>query len=169
MDSSDSRDWHDPALFTSTGKTLPSVLRQASQVVLEVKNPPSSAGEMRHGFYPWVGKIPWRRAWQPIPIFLPGKSHEQRSLAGYSPQGRAESDTTEATEHTCIQSSGRNEGGGSWAGPCVPGSLLQGSPSHSLLCFPVAGCQRLWLYPMQQRSHVSPQVLCWHSHRNLGI
>ena len=40
-----------------------------------------------HRFYPWVRKIPWRRKWQPIPIFLPGKFHGQRSLAGYSPQG----------------------------------------------------------------------------------
>ena len=37
------------------------------------------------GFDPWVGKIPWRRAWQPTPVFLPGESHGQRSLAGYSP------------------------------------------------------------------------------------
>ena len=36
----------------------------------------------RHGFDPWVGKIPWRRKWQPIPIFFPGKSHGQRSLMG---------------------------------------------------------------------------------------
>ena len=42
----------------------------------------------RHGFEPWVGKIPWRRAWQPTPVFLPGESHGQRSLAGYSPWGR---------------------------------------------------------------------------------
>ena len=34
---------------------------------------------------PWVGKIPWRRAWQPTPIFLPGELHGQRSLVGYSP------------------------------------------------------------------------------------
>ena len=39
----------------------------------------------RRGFHPWVGKIPWRRKWQPIPVILPGKSHGQRSLAGYSP------------------------------------------------------------------------------------
>ena len=39
-------------------------------------------------FNPWVRKIPWRRAWQPTPVFLPGESHGQRSLAGYSPQGR---------------------------------------------------------------------------------
>ena len=37
------------------------------------------------GFKSKVGKIPWRRAWQPTPVFLPGKSHGQRSLAGYSP------------------------------------------------------------------------------------
>ena len=37
------------------------------------------------GFDPWVRKIPWRRKWQPTPVFLPGKSHGQRSLAGYSP------------------------------------------------------------------------------------
>ena len=36
-------------------------------------------------FDPWVVKIPWRRAWQSIPVFLPGESYEQRSLAGYSP------------------------------------------------------------------------------------
>ena len=40
----------------------------------------------RHGFDPWVRKILWWRAWQPAPIFLPGESHGQRSLAGYSPQ-----------------------------------------------------------------------------------
>ena len=40
----------------------------------------------RHGLDAWVRKIPWRRAWQPIPIFLPGESHGQRSLASYSPR-----------------------------------------------------------------------------------
>ena len=55
----------------------------------------------RLGFVPWVGKIPQRKAWQPTPIFLPGESHEQRSLVGCSPQGRKESDTTEVTRmHT---------------------------------------------------------------------
>ena len=37
----------------------------------------------RHKFDPWVGKISWRRAWQPTPVFLPGKSHGQRSLEDY--------------------------------------------------------------------------------------
>ena len=45
-------------------------------------------GYKGHGFDPWVRKIPWRRTWQPTPVFLPGESHGQRSLAGYSPQDR---------------------------------------------------------------------------------
>ena len=40
---------------------------------------------LRHGFDPWVGKIPWRRAWQPTPVFLPGNFHGKRSLEGYNP------------------------------------------------------------------------------------
>ena len=42
-------------------------------------------------FNPWVRKIPWRRAWQPTPVFLPGESHGQRSWTGYSPWGHKES------------------------------------------------------------------------------
>ena len=45
-------------------------------------------------FDPWVGKIPWRRAQQPTPVFWPGEFHGQRSLAGYSPWGCKESDRT---------------------------------------------------------------------------
>ena len=46
-------------------------------------------------FNPWVGKIPWRKKWQPSPVFLPRESHGQRSPEGYSPQGHKESDITE--------------------------------------------------------------------------
>ena len=46
-------------------------------------------------FNPWVGKILWRRGWQPTPVILPGESHGQSSLGGYSPWGSKESDTTE--------------------------------------------------------------------------
>ena len=42
------------------------------------------------GFDPWVGKIPWRKKWQPTLVFLPGKLHGQRSLAGYSPRGHSQ-------------------------------------------------------------------------------
>jgi len=51
----------------------------------------------RPGFDPWVRKILWRRKWQPTPIFLPGKSHGQRSLVGYSPWAHKEYDMTEGT------------------------------------------------------------------------
>ena len=48
---------------------------------------------------PWVGKIPWRRKWQPTPVLLPRKSHGQRSLAGYSSLGHKELDTTKQLIH----------------------------------------------------------------------
>ena len=51
----------------------------------------------RHGLDPWVGKTPWKRAWQLTPVFLPRESHGQRSLANYSPWVHTESDMTEAT------------------------------------------------------------------------
>ena len=62
-----------------------------------VKNPP--ARHEPQGTWVWSlsAKILWRRAWQPTPVFSPGASHGQRSLAGYHPQGRKESDMTEAT------------------------------------------------------------------------
>ena len=68
-----------------------------SQVELVVKNQPAKAGDIHktHWFDPWVGKIPWRKAQQPTPVFLPGESHEQRSLAGYGPWGRREACRTE--------------------------------------------------------------------------
>ena len=55
----------------------------------------------RRGFDPWLGRIPWRRKWLSAPVFLPEKFHGQRSLAGYSPWGRKESDKTDrACTHT---------------------------------------------------------------------
>ena len=57
-----------------------------------VKNLPTM---QETGFDSWVGKIPWRREWQPTPLFLPGEFHEQKSLAGYSQWCHKESDTTE--------------------------------------------------------------------------
>ena len=46
-----------------------------------VKNPPANAGDTDS--IPWVWKIPWKREWQPAPVFLPGKPHGERSLVGY--------------------------------------------------------------------------------------
>ena len=65
---------------------------QASLVTQMVKNPPAM---WETGFDPWVKKILWRRAWQPTLLFLPGKFHGQRSLAGYSPWSPKELDTNE--------------------------------------------------------------------------
>ena len=71
-------------LTSSTYYNLPNVIG-ASQVALVVKNPSPNAGDKRLGFDPWVRKMFWSKAWQPTPVFLPGKPHGQRSLAGYSP------------------------------------------------------------------------------------
>ena len=65
---------------------LKSTVRLASQVALVVKNPPANSGDVRDVVSIWVGKIPLGRAWQPTPVFLPGISHGQRSLVGYSSQ-----------------------------------------------------------------------------------
>ena len=48
-------------------------------------------------FNPWGWEDPWRRAWQPTPVFLSGESHGQRSPAGYGPWGHKELDMTETT------------------------------------------------------------------------
>ena len=57
-----------------------------------VKNMPANAGNTGD---PWVGKVPWRREWQPTPVFLPGESYGERNLAGYSPWGDKEWYVTE--------------------------------------------------------------------------
>ena len=83
---------------------LISWLQSPSAVILEPKKLKWLSGKQsdcrcrshrRHGFHPWAGKIPWRRKWQPTPVFLPGESHGQRSLVGGSPWGHKESDTSE--------------------------------------------------------------------------
>ena len=65
-----------------------------SLVAQTVKNLPAI---LETQVQPWVGKSPWRRVWQPTPVFLPGESCGERSLVGYSPWGRRESDRTEVT------------------------------------------------------------------------
>ena len=70
------------------------LLSQCTPITLKIGLPRWHGGEeptcqcRRPGFDPWVRKIPWRRKWQPSPVFLPGESHGQRSLEGYSPWGR---------------------------------------------------------------------------------
>ena len=86
----------DPGVIPGSGRSpgegigYPLQFSWASLVVQMVKNL-SAVQET------WVGKIPWRRAWLPIPVFLPGKFHEQGNLMGCSPWGCKESDTTKGT------------------------------------------------------------------------
>ena len=76
--------------------SLTTLAQRASQVALVVRNSPANAGDLKdEGFDPWVGTIPWRKKWKPTPAFLPGESHEQGNLVGYSPLGHKESDMTE--------------------------------------------------------------------------
>ena len=61
------------------------IVKTASQVAQQQRTHRLSRRCRRHRFDPWVGKIPWRRKWQPTPVFLPEKSHGHRNLAGYVP------------------------------------------------------------------------------------
>ena len=87
-----------PNLSYLTGKCSPwktcVEVQWVSQVALVVKSPPANVGDKGQGFGPWVWKIPWGRAPQPT-LVLPGESHGQRSLAGYSSPGCKESESTE--------------------------------------------------------------------------
>ena len=74
------------AIFSSS-----SAIKWASLVAQMVKN---LSPMQETGFDPYIGKIPWRKKWQPTPVFLPGKAQGWRSLAGYSPRGHKESDMT---------------------------------------------------------------------------
>ena len=92
------------------------------------------------GFNPWVGKISWRKKWQPTPVFLPGKSHGRWNLVGYSPWGRKESDTTERL-HFHFQATGyktqtkwRRQAKGQR-------DCLSQSPTHPGFFFPPPHCK----------------------------
>ena len=78
-----------PAGFENTSgfKFFHTFLQMKSDLTSGKEHTHQCRRHKRHGFDPWVGKISWRRAWQPTPVFLPGESHRQRSLAGYSPWG----------------------------------------------------------------------------------
>ena len=78
--------------------TLPKFYLGASQVAQQIKNLPAMQ-ETIVGSVPGSGRSPGGRDWQPTPVFLPGESHEQRCLVGYSPQGHKELDMTEVSEH----------------------------------------------------------------------
>ena len=71
--------------FPSVHKS--SVYTKSITYVVALRIQLQCSGCRRHGFNPWVRKVPWRRIWQPIPVLLPGKSHRQRSLVDYRPWG----------------------------------------------------------------------------------
>ena len=77
-------------LNTVVSNTYP--ILHASPVAQQQRFPLQCRSHRRCRFNPWVRKIPWRRARQPTPVFLPGESQGQGSLAGYSPQGHKELD-----------------------------------------------------------------------------
>ena len=81
------------SIHTHTHTHTHTYLERASLVAQMEKNLPAV-------FNPWVGKISWRRKWQPTPVFLPGEFHGHRSLVGYSKWGRKELDMTERLTHT---------------------------------------------------------------------
>ena len=81
----------------SSGPCDHSENENASLVAQRVKSLPVKR------FHPWVGKTPWRREWQPTHIFLPGKSHGQMSLGGYSPRGCKDSHMNERLTHILVR------------------------------------------------------------------
>ena len=103
----------------------------------------------RPGFYPWIRKIPWRREWQPIPVFLPGKSHGQRSLVDYTVHGMAKNWTWLKLPRMHTLCSLEAFIGGSWSesplckvthlsspgGSCDVGNPGSLSSSHCATCF----------------------------------
>ena len=91
--------WSAPILFGTLMGMSKIRLEWASQVAQWVKNPPAmqETQVQSHGL-----GIPWRRSWQPTPVFLPGESYGQWSLTNYSSQGCKELDLTEMTAHTHV-------------------------------------------------------------------
>ena len=106
-----------------------------SQGTLLVKNSTCQCRRCkRHRFSPWVEVIPWSMQWQPTPVLLSGESHGQRSLVGYSPWGRKESDTTErlnsSTRWVVLQGTQRSSlRGGSGLHSSRPPWLLTAMPA----------------------------------------
>ena len=96
----------------------------------------------RHGFNPWVGKIPWRTKWWPAPVLLPGRSHAQRRLAGYRPRGHKESDTTWQQTRKYMHRPMSKDGSLGAKRNCSPIETLITSPKWNQSWHPVQFCDR---------------------------
>ena len=122
-------------------------------VALVVKKKPTfqCRRHKRLAYRPWAGKIPWRREWQHITVFLPGKFHKQRRLTGYSPacgHGVAESDTTEHTAHIAdIQYYNSFSCTAQWFNIILYLNLLQNKGYLSPLLYPFICWWTLRLFP----------------------
>ena len=108
----------------------------------------------RPGFDPWVGKIPWRRKWQPTPVLLPGKFLGRRSLVGYSPWGHRELDTTEQLHFTADKKLGLSRWGGFGLGWISPGGS---SEAHGPLLEVGVWAEHAW--PASGAERVSSELL----------
>ena len=101
MDTIGYQEWHrkmEKKNFDTNSKSSKVLKVRASLAQMVTKLPTMWETQV----HPWVKKIPWRRGWQPTPIFLPGEFHGQRSLVGYSAWGCKESDMTERLTHTLV-------------------------------------------------------------------
>ena len=87
-------------------------------------------------FDSWIGQIPWKRKWQSTSVFLPGEFHGQRSLAGYSPWGHKESDTTEGLNHHHLLYKTTSEPWGEWPS--------EGPERFCYFCKAFSGAARAW-------------------------
>ena len=100
-----------------------------------VKNRPANAEDV--SLIPGLGRFPWRRNWQPIPVFLPGKSHGQRRLAGYSQWDHKESDMTEHALCVC------------WVWECITahgGGARSGEPPGAQANLDIEQGPQVWLF-----------------------
>ena len=85
------------------GENCPGLRTTIETTTAQLANLPAMQETQRCRFDHWVRRIPWRRAWQSTPVFLPGEFHGQRSLVGYSPRGGKDSDMTKVIEHAHIE------------------------------------------------------------------
>ena len=132
---------------------MPTVEYESAALLTE--SPCQCRRHERHRFDSWVGKIPWRRQWHPTPVLLLGESYGQRSLAGYSPWGRKESDTTEwLSTHerwATARGSARNLIETSWKWETTRASI---SSPHSPAW--LGGCsnhREAWECPVESKTH----------------
>ena len=132
-----------------TQPSSPESCSEGPRLGLFTANQETGCQRRRCRFDPWVREIPWRRAFQPPPVFLPGESRAQRSLGGYSPWGRKESDTTEcAWAQTRRASPGRSlpsVNGPNAGGFCSVEASAPGLPVEVLYLGGSGGCPSLGL------------------------